>query len=298
MLSPVVVFAYNRPHHLQSTLDALNDNKLAGESELFVFVDGAKNEQDREKVEETRKVLRDFEAKSRFKSVEITASDRNKGLANSVISGVTKVLEKQESVIVLEDDLVVSTDFLQYMNDCLAYYRDDERIGAISGYTPEFETPSTYRHDLFLSKRGNSWGWATWRNVWEKTDWEVSDFDTFMKNRKSRKQFAATQYRAVEMLREQMEGKIDSWAIRWDYSFFVRGLYTLYPIRTKVVNIGLDGSGTHRVNEGRKDMTAYDSHYTLQRLEADDRMIKLSSENRSRLEEIRRRIARRLGTGV
>ena len=118
MLSPVVVFAYNRPHHLQSTMDALNDNKLAGESELFVFVDGAKNEQDREKVEETRKVLRDFEAKSRFKSVEITASDKNKGLANSVISGVTKVLEKYESVIVLEDDLVVSTDFLQYMNYC------------------------------------------------------------------------------------------------------------------------------------------------------------------------------------
>lgn len=294
MTSPVAVFAYNRPHHLQCTLDALNDNKLLKESELFVFLDGAKNNRDKEKVDESRIVLENFKERSHFKSVEIAASNINKGLANSIISGVSAVLDNYETVIVLEDDLVVSSDFLQYMNDCLIFYKEDERVGAISGYTPNFAVPSTYRHDLFLSKRGNSWGWATWRDVWKETDWEVSDFETFSKDRRRKKEFAATQYCAVEMLCEQMEGKIDSWAIRWDYSFFVRGLYTLYPIKTKVVNIGLDGSGTHGVNEDQKAMTAYEEHYTLEKLEADDRMIRLSSENRGYLTDIYRRMVQRI----
>lgn len=294
MLSPVIVFAYNRPHHLQRTLDALNANKLASDTELFVFVDGAKNENDNGKVDETKRVLKDFEQRSRFQKIEVTASDVNKGLANSVIFGVTRVLERYETVIVVEDDIVVSSDFLQYMNDCLTFYCDDERIGAISAYTPAFKVPSAYPHDLFLSKRGNSWGWATWRTVWEQTDWEVSDFAVFSNDRRRKRKFAETQYRAVEMLYEQMGGKIDSWAIRWDYSFFVRGLYTLYPVRTKVMNIGCDGSGTHGVREKQEDMKLDGSHYTLERLETDAKMIKLSSENKSFPEKVRSWITRKV----
>ena len=295
MLSPIIVFAYNRPDHLRRTLQALDQNELAEKSELFVFVDGAKNERDQEKVHETKRVLKDFEEKNHFQKIEITASKENKGLADSIISGVTRVFERHETVIVLEDDLITASDFLRYMNDCLTYYRDDERIGAISAYTPDFKVPSKYGHDLFLSKRGNSWGWATWRCVWEKTDWNVSDFDVLRKERKRQREFAATQYRSVEMLYEQMEGKIDSWAIRWDYSFFVRGLYTVYPVRTKVQNIGCDGSGTHGVNEEQKNTDLDETHsYRLEKLEADDRMVRLSSGNKSRFTELCSRVIRKV----
>ncbi|MCM1103019.1 MAG: glycosyltransferase [Clostridium sp.] len=281
MLSPVVVFAYNRSHHLRNTLDALNRNELAEDTELFVFVDGAKNEQEREKVNDVQNILDEFGRKSRFRRIEVTTSDINKGLANSVISGVTRILENYESVIVVEDDIVTAPDFLRYMNDCLTFYRTDTRVGAISAYTPDFKMPSAYRHDLFLSKRGNSWGWATWREIWQNTDWDVSDFTAFCNDRRRKRKFARTQFRAVEMLYEQMQGKIDSWAIRWDYSFFVRGLYTVYPVKTKIINIGCDGSGTHGVNEKPKNMKLAASHYTLERLEADVRMIRLSSKNRN-----------------
>lgn len=281
MLSPVVVFAYNRPHHLRDTLDALNRNGLAEDTELFVFVDGAKNEQEKEIVNETKRVLNDFEQRSRFRRIEATADDTNKGLANSVISGVTRILEDYESVIVVEDDIITAPDFLRYMNDCLTFYRADSRIGAISAYTPDFKAPSSYRHDLFLSKRGNSWGWATWREIWQNTDWEVSDFAAFCNDRRSKRKFAQTQFRAVEMLYEQMQGKIDSWAIRWDYSFFVRGLYTVYPMKTKIMNIGCDGSGTHGVKENQKVMNVCENSYTLEGLETNDKLIRLSSENKS-----------------
>lgn len=279
MLSPVIVFAYNRPHHLQCTLEALNRNDLAEDTKLFIFCDGAKGKEDRDKVDETRGVVKNFISVSKFKNVEISYSDVNKGLANSVISGVSRILQRCETVIVLEDDIVSAPNFLRYMNECLDYYQKDSRVGAISAYTPKFRIPPNYQHDLFLSKRGNSWGWATWKEIWEKTDWKVSDFSSFSKDRKRKKAFDATQFRAVEMLCEQMNGRIDSWAIRWDYSFFVRGLYTVYPVKTKVVNIGCDGSGTHCGNEGQKDVSLDEEPYRLEHLFENKKILRLSSEN-------------------
>lgn len=279
MLSPVIVFAYNRPRHLQCTLEALNRNDLAEDTELFIFCDGAKGKEDRDRVDETRGVADNFASDSNFKNVEISYSDVNKGLANSVISGVSRILQRFESVIVLEDDIVSAPNFLRYMNECLDYYQKDSRVGAISAYTPKFRIPSNYQHDLFLSKRGNSWGWATWKEIWEKTDWKVSDFSSFSKDRKRKRAFDATQFRAVEMLCEQMNGQIDSWAIRWDYSFFVRGLYTVYPVKTKVVNIGCDGSGTHCVNEKQKVVELNEELYKLENLFVDKKIVRLSSEN-------------------
>ena len=279
MLSPVILFAYNRPRHLQCTLDALNKNTLAEGTELFIFCDGAKGEKDRCKVDETRSVIEQYTSISNFKKVKTFYSDENKGLANSVISGVSQILQEFETVIVLEDDIVTSLDFLEYMNDCLGYYRNDGRVGAISAYTPAFHMPRQYRHDLFLSRRGNSWGWATWREIWEKTDWEVSDFVAFVQDKTRRDRFNATQYRAVEMLDQQMSGQIDSWAIRWDYSFFERGLYTVYPTKTKVYNIGCDGSGTHKVNEDQRNIKLEKNSYTLEPLDVNEKIIRLSSEN-------------------
>lgn len=294
MLSPVIIFAYNRPRHLQFTLDALSRNDLAENTELFVFCDGAKGEQDRCKVDETRSVIEKFVSINRFKKIQTFFSDENKGLANSVISGVSQILHEFETVIVLEDDIVTAPDFLRYMNDCLRYYRKDKRVGAVSAYTPKFHVPKNYQHDLFLSRRGNSWGWATWREIWEKTDWAVSDFPVFAQDKKRKRKFNATQYRAVEMLYEQMQGRIDSWAIRWDYSFFVRGLYTVYPTKTKICNIGCDGSGTHGVNEEQTNIELENSQYTLEQLDVNEKIIRLSSENKCYIGKILNSIIRRV----
>ncbi len=240
-MTPIVLFAYNRPKHTQQLLHSLLRNKEAAESELYIFIDGAKRDEDCEKVQAVRAIAEHIEG---FKTVHITAQEKNKGLAASVIAGVSQVLQEYPSVIVLEDDLTVSKDFLSFMNDALAMYRDRQDIWSISGYTPALSLPETYRHDTFLVPRPQCWGWATWQDRWHGIDWEVKDFER-MKSREERNLFnrgGNDLYRTLDMERH---GRIESWAIRWCYAAFLQQAYTLNPIVSKVQNSGMADSDSH-----------------------------------------------------
>ncbi len=243
--APVVIFVYNRPEHTKKTIEALAENYLAKESDVFIFSDAAKNEKSIANVQLTRKYIESIPDKNLFKSVEIIKASKNKGLANSVISGVTEIIGKFGKVIVVEDDLVTSKDFLQYMNGALEYYKNNESIWSISGYNIPIDIPSDYNHDVYLSYRGCSWGWATWQDRWSKVDWNVSDYNSFKSNKELRKKFNLGGRDMANMLDLQMEGKIDSWAIRWCYAQSKLNMYTVYPVQSRIKNTGLDGSGTH-----------------------------------------------------
>lgn len=245
LLAPVVIFVYNRPEHTKKTIEALAENYLAKETDVFIFSDAAKNEKATANVQLTRKYIESVPDKNLFKSVEIIKAPRNKGLANSVINGVTEIIENFGEVIVVEDDLVSSKDFLQYMNGALEYYKNNESIWSISGYNIPIDIPSDYNHDVYLSYRGCSWGWATWQDRWSNVDWNVSDYNSFKKNKELKKKFNLGGRDMANMLDLQMEGKIDSWAIRWCYAQFELNMYTVYPVKSRIKNIGLDGSGTH-----------------------------------------------------
>lgn len=242
---PVIVFVYNRPEHTKKTIEALAENYLAKETDVFIFSDAAKNEKAIANVQLTRKYIESVPDKNLFKSVEIIKASKNKGLANSVINGVTEIIEKFGKVIVVEDDLVTSKDFLQYMNGALEYYKNNESIWSISGYNIPIDIPSDYNHDVYLSYRGCSWGWATWQDRWSKVDWNVSDYKSFKSNKALRKKFNLGGRDMANMLDLQMEGKIDSWAIRWCYAQYKLNMYTVYPVQSRIKNTGLDGSGTH-----------------------------------------------------
>lgn len=171
--------------------------------------------------------------------------EHNKGLAKSVITGVSQVIEKYGKVIVMEDDLISTEDFLQYMNDALNYYEKNQKIWSISGFNIPIKMPKDYKSDVYLSYRGCSWGWATWKDRWDKVDWDVTDYDEFKKNKRLRKKLNRGGRDMANMLDLQMEGKIDSWAIRWCYSQSKQDMFTVYPVKSRIRNIGLDGSGTH-----------------------------------------------------
>ena len=243
--APVVIFVYNRPEHTKKTIEALAENYLAKETDVFIFSDAAKNEKATANVELTRKYIESVPDKNLFKSVEIIKASKNKGLANSVISGVTEIIGKFGKVIVVEDDLVSSKDFLRYMNGALEYYKNNESIWSISGYNIPIDIPSDYNHDVYLSYRGCSWGWATWQDRWSNVDWNVSDYNSFKSNKELRKKFNRGGRDMSNMLDLQMEGKIDSWAIRWCYAQSKLNMYTVYPVQSRIKNTGLDGSGTH-----------------------------------------------------
>lgn len=181
-LAPIVLFVYNRPDHTRQTVEALQQNILADESELFIYSDAPKDTTSIKKVNLVRKYLMQVQG---FKKVTLIFRERNWGVAKSIIDGVTTVVGKYSRVIVLEDDLVTSPFFLTYMNRALETYATDNRIMSISGYNHPrrvMKFPRSYKNDVWLSLRNSSWGWGTWANRWGKVDWQVKDYETFSQN--------------------------------------------------------------------------------------------------------------------
>lgn len=269
--SPIILFVYRRIP--ENTIKSLLLNDIVQESELFIFSDGYKNNMDKNDVLEVRKYLKSIKG---FKSINITETSKNKGLANSIISGVTQVLNEYERVIVLEDDLVVSKDFLEYMNNALEFYKDDLKIWSISGYGPKLRFIEKEDKDIYLSQRGSSWGWATWKDRWETIDWDVKDFNKLKKDIVLRKNFELGGNDLYKMLELQILGKIDSWAVRWVFSQFIQKRFTVYPKISKIINDGFsDGKGTH--NSGNNDKWTTELNHNnikFKALELDEDIIK------------------------
>ena len=255
MNAPVVLFVYNRVDHVEQTLSALAENNIANKSELYIFSDGPKKEND-EKVMAVRKLISDEKWSQCFKQVSVIASDKNKGLANSIITGVDTIIRKYGRVIVIEDDCVSSPDFLSFMNDCLDFYERNNKIWSIGGYSFDISFPPDYSKDVYFMGRTCSYAWATWLNRWEKVDWNVSDYNDFKFNLWRRHQFNEYGMDRSKMLDEQQLGMKNSWAIRFCYAMFSNSMLTVYPKKTRIRNIGYN-EGTH-VNSNKSGSELFD----------------------------------------
>lgn len=278
MLAPIIVFVYNREEHANKILHQLMKNNEAAESELFIFSDGPKKEKDIEKVEAVRKLIHSDEITHGFRKVTVIEAERNKGLATSIITGVTKIIEEYKRVIVVEDDSYCSRDFLKFMNDCLEYYEDNRKIWSIGGFSNIAlkDIPEDYTSDVYIMGRTCSYAWATWADRWETVDWQVKDYNNFKYNFVKRWKFNRYGRDRSFMLDEQMRGKIDSWAIRFCYSMFNHGMYTVLPVSTKIKTIGRDGSGTHSTKEDHRldvELIEEGVPYVLEDVEIDQRLV-------------------------
>ena len=248
LIHPLVLFCYNRPDHLERTLAALKLNDLSEQSDLYVFSDGPGTAEAEDGVHAVRTLLAGIRG---FKSVQLVEHVTNMGLAASVISGVTEVLQQHTACIVLEDDLETSPHFLSYMNEALNHYKEDFRIFSVSGYCPPIQLPADCPFQSFLFARINSWGWGTWRDRWEKVDWEVADFKGFIADKKQRTRLEQQGADLPVMLLKQQQGKIASWAVRFNQASFNLGMTNVYPVHSLVRNQGADGSGTHMKSSGK-----------------------------------------------
>jgi Glycosyl transferase family 2 len=241
-LSPIALFTYKRLATLQKTLESLRANFLAPESELYIFSDGPKTKQDTESIELVRSYLRNI---SGFKAIHIKESPVNKGLANSIICGVSEILKLHNDVIVLEDDLFTTPNFLNFMNQALKNYENNDKVFSISGYSYPFAIPENYHYDAFAVTRGCSWGWATWRSRWKDVDWEVTNFSSVKADKNYFRKLNFSGSDLIAMLKKQREGKVDSWAIRWYFHQFQNDKLTVYPVRSFVSNDGFDTAATN-----------------------------------------------------
>lgn len=238
--APILLFVYNRLQHTQRCIESLLNNSLSKESELFIYSDAAKETTDQKKMEEVRQYIHTIQG---FKRITIIERNDNWGLARSIIDGVTTQINQYGKVIVLEDDLVVAPYFLQFMNDALETYKNEPKIGHIQAcdFTQDPALP-----DTFLIKWTGSWGWATWDRAWKHFNPNGKELLQELKQRKLTYTFDFNgKYGFTRMLQRQIEGKNNSWAIRWNASLFLKDILSLNVGRSLVQNEGFDGSGTN-----------------------------------------------------
>ena len=246
-LAPIILFVYNRPWHTEQTLRALMANDLASESELFIYADGPKEiatEEQLQKIQEVRQLIRKDQWCGK---VHIIESDKNKGLANSIIGGVTEIVNKYGRVIVLEDDIVPTIGFLQYMNDALEMYENDEQVMQVSAYIYPYKKVPVMPTTYFLRIMA-CWGWATWKRAWQHYEHDIDIHLSHYNTPKLQKKFDVEGHmKNYCQLVYNKVGSYYTWAVRWYASWLYAGGYSLFPSQSLVYNTGFDDSGEHCV---------------------------------------------------
>ncbi|MES3016318.1 MAG: sugar transferase [Bacteroidota bacterium] len=256
-LAPIALFVYNRPEHTRRTLKFLKQNLLADESRLFIFSDAAKSDAENGKVAEVREIIKSVEG---FKSVQVIERKTNFGLANSIIDGVNMLTEKYGKVIVFEDDLISSQFTLQYFNDALKHYENEQRVMHIGAYM--YPLQNSDLPQTFFYRAASSWGWATWARAWQNfepdIDKLIAQFDS---NKRYRFSIEGTM-NFWKQVREFKRGKNNSWAIRWYASIFLKDGLSLNPSASLINNIGHDGTGIHSGKNNMYDVNISDRRVT------------------------------------
>lgn len=241
-LAPIVVFGFNRLNALKTCISSLQKNTESADSDLIVYIDGPRfnNSEDREKVTMVREYAKCITG---FKSLELHFSDANKGLGASIIVGVSEIISRYGTAIVVEDDLIVSSNFLAFMNKGLNKYMAKQDVFSICGYSNKVRVPNEYNYDAYFCSRSSSWGWATWKDRWNSCDWKLDDWGLVRRNKKAFNHWGGSD--CFGMLQGWKDGRNQSWAIRFCYNQFIQNAVSLFPIISKVDNEGFDGNGTN-----------------------------------------------------
>ena len=239
--APIVLFTYSRLANTIETVECLKKNAEAAHSDLIIYSDAPKNEKAIDGVKATRNYLHSIKG---FNSVTIIEREKNMGLANSIVDGVTAVVNKYGRVIVLEDDLSVSPYFLKYMNEGLERYENRKDIASIHGYIYPVKKKMP---EALLIKGADCWGWATWKRGWDIFNFDAKSLYQQIIDAHREKEFDFNySYPYMDMLKRQIDGSAGSWAICWYASAFLKNLFTLYPGQSLVQLNDIEGEGaTH-----------------------------------------------------
>lgn len=271
---PILLLTYNRDEELKRILSNMASCHDSDRYDLFVHIDAPNifGDGDVECYKRIKRHIKEYSGK--FSTVNIMEEKYHRGLANSVISSVTEVINRYGKVIVIEDDLCLSKDCLNFLNDALDYYEKDNRVWSVTGYTPFLDSKNRLDKDVYFSYRSSSWAWATWKDRWDNIDWEVKDFDEFISDVRLQEEFCRGGYDLPQMLTRQMCGLIDSWAIRWCYSQSKRKMLSVFPKKTRVKHVFSEKS-THVMTEVRNEAFETDgTDYSFAEIYLDDEVTK------------------------
>jgi hypothetical protein len=238
-LAPIVLFVYKRPVHTRKVLDALAKCKESRNSILYIFADGPKEKISYDEMRNIKEVRDLVNSENRFLSIKIVFAEKNKGCAKSIIDGVDHVIEKHGKIIVLEDDIVVSNGFLEYMNFCLKYFKDEEEIASVNAFSHNIPNLPDY----YLLKGGDCWGWGTWERGWKLFNSDAGYLYETYKDTGILEKWETGNL--VSTLKSAIEYPNNIWDIQWSLSLFINNKLGIWPNKSYLYNIGYDGTGTN-----------------------------------------------------
>lgn len=272
--APVMLFTYSRPHHTLTVLKALEKNEMASQTPVYAYTCGPKNEKHATAVNETKMVLNEFAGDHRFLSFEIVDMGEHSPLGTAMINAVSSVVAKHGRVIVVEDDIVTSKDFLTFMNDCLDFYENDPSVFTVCGYSPEMPQIDALEKDVYMIHRVCPWGWGIWKDRWDSYDPEIRGYISNILDRKFRKALVKWTPDLPLTLDARLfeEGsKEKDWEQPLGFCQFMNNKNTICPKISKVRNIGFDGTGTHFAPTGLgSSFREKGAEYKLERLQIDE----------------------------
>ncbi len=253
-ISPIVIFSYDRPSHLQQTLDALSKNKLADQSDLFIYCDGAKATASQEQLRRIADNRRVAHAADGFKSVTVIERPHNVGLKANIVGAVTEIVNRYGRIITLEDDVITSPGFLQFMNEAQELYKDDERVMHISGYMwpHRLPLPKTFFYEMPYP----GGGWATWKRAWQYYDDDAAKLYHKWENRWD--EFNTVGNHLQKQLYDNYRGTLNTWFIKWHAVLLERGGLTLFPGKSLTNNIGFDELASNCYKTNKFDVVPVD----------------------------------------
>lgn len=258
-LAPIILFVYNRLEHTQKTIEALKANTLANDSELFIYSDASRNEENIEKVNQVREYIRNVDG---FKKVTIIEAAENKGLSKSITFGITKAVNEFGRVIVIEDDIVTSKYFLEFMNNALEEYKDDDKVGTVSGYLYPFGSVNSN----FFLQQGSCWGWGTWKRSWDLYEYNGQKLLDQLNSKNLAYKFDYDKSGSfISMLEDEVAGRNSSWDIKLYATMFINDKLHYFPNHSLAINIGFDNSGTHCGEWDFYDTILYDKPVEVKR---------------------------------
>ncbi len=280
--APVILFVYNRPAHALKTLNALQANRLASATKLYIYADGARenaSEKDVKNIAEVRKIIRQ---QSWCGQVKIIEQSENLGLAKSIISGVSEVISQHKKAIILEDDIMTSPGFLEYMNTALHFYQQEEQVMHISAYLAPIQASLP---ETFFYNNPTCWGWATWERAWQLFDTDAQKLLDKIEQKGVDYFNINGSYNFLEHLQGNLNGTLNTWAIFWYASVYLQDGLCLHPHRSLVQNIGIDGTGEHCDYN-----TVYHIPQLAEHIKVEEIPLKISEEGRQAMADFYRRI--------
>lgn len=256
-MNPIALFCFKRLDTLVKCIDSLKKCSEAIDTELIIFSDAGRNEEEQIRVNEVRSYLKEIQG---FKSIQIHNRLENFGVDYNIIRGIEVMAELHEKFIIVEDDLLVSNQFLWFLNAGLTHFKDVDQVLTLSAFN-YVKIPKKYIWDCYFAQRTNPWGWATWSHKIKEVDWDLAHTENFLRNPQEMKLFNAWGSDRTRMLRRVLQGEIRAWDIRLDYYQFKRDLFTSYSTKNLVINNGFnseDASNTTGYNRFKVQFDSFD----------------------------------------